>query len=150
MQSVVPEVLQVLTAPTRRRTCRRSSPGLRGRPAGIRGSSSTVRRGDPVPVGARSVRRNLLRAGPYFRVLADRGGRHQACRADPGRGEYTMPDEDLMAGYVPTRRGATPAGYNWYEVSNYSRSEDTRNDHNPPTGAIQDWWGIGPGAHSLT
>ena len=65
------------------------------------------------------------------------------------RGEYTMPDDDLMADmYLRAEDLLMQAGYRWYEVSNYSRSEHTRSDHNMAYWRNQDWWGIGPGAHS--
>ena len=65
------------------------------------------------------------------------------------RGEYTMPDDDLMADmYLHAEDLLMQAGYQWYEVSNYSRSEHTRSDHNMAYWRNQDWWGIGPGAHS--
>lgn len=50
--------------------------------------------------------------------------------------------------YLLAEELLTEAGYTWYEVSNYSRSEDTRSDHNLAYWRNQDWWGIGPGAHS--
>ena len=40
------------------------------------------------------------------------------------------------------------AGFDWYEVSNWSRSEQTRSTHNLAYWQGQDWWGYGPGAHS--
>lgn len=65
------------------------------------------------------------------------------------RGEYTIPDDDLMADmYLRAEELLTRSGYRWYEVSNYSRSEHTRSDHNMAYWRNQDWWGIGPGAHS--
>lgn len=40
------------------------------------------------------------------------------------------------------------AGYDWYEVSNWSRDGDHRSRHNLSYWLGHDWWGIGPGAHS--
>ena len=40
------------------------------------------------------------------------------------------------------------AGYGWYEVSNWSRDDDARCRHNEGYWRGDDWWGIGPGAHS--
>ncbi len=40
------------------------------------------------------------------------------------------------------------AGYDWYEVSNWATSAATRSRHNLAYWTGQDWWGIGPGAHS--
>lgn len=65
------------------------------------------------------------------------------------RGEYTMPDDDLMADmYLLAEEIFTAAGYHWYEVSNYSKTPATRSRHNYAYWRNQDWWGIGPGAHS--
>ncbi|BAV88250.1 hypothetical radical SAM family enzyme [Rothia aeria] len=62
------------------------------------------------------------------------------------RGDYTMPDNDLMADmYLLAEEYLTDAGYSWYEVSNYSSSAQTRSDHNLAYWRNQDWWGIGPG-----
>lgn len=40
------------------------------------------------------------------------------------------------------------AGYGWYEVSNWAISDDQRCRHNMAYWTSQDWWGVGPGAHS--
>jgi oxygen-independent coproporphyrinogen-3 oxidase len=40
------------------------------------------------------------------------------------------------------------AGFGWYEVSNWARSEQTRCRHNIAYWAGTNWWGVGPGAHS--
>lgn len=65
------------------------------------------------------------------------------------RGEYAMPDDDLMADmYLLADRLLGNAGYHWYEVSNFSTSEQTRSRHNLAYWNNANWWGIGPGAHS--
>lgn len=65
------------------------------------------------------------------------------------RGDYQMPDNDLMADmYLAAEEIFSAAGYHWYEVSNYSTTEATRSRHNYAYWRNQDWWGIGPGAHS--
>jgi putative oxygen-independent coproporphyrinogen III oxidase len=40
------------------------------------------------------------------------------------------------------------AGYRWYEISNFAREPAARSRHNLAYWRAQDWWGIGPGAHS--
>jgi oxygen-independent coproporphyrinogen-3 oxidase len=40
------------------------------------------------------------------------------------------------------------AGFGWYEVSNWARSDAGRARHNILYWTGGDWWGIGPGAHS--
>ena len=50
---------------------------------------------------------------------------------------YELADEVLAA-----------AGLRWYEVSNWARAEPTRCRHNLGYWRGDDWWGVGPGAHS--
>ena len=40
------------------------------------------------------------------------------------------------------------AGFDWYEVSNWSRGPAHRSRHNLAYWRGSDWWGFGPGAHS--
>ncbi|SFS05536.1 oxygen-independent coproporphyrinogen-3 oxidase [Microbacterium sp. cf046] len=65
------------------------------------------------------------------------------------RGEVATPDDDLQADMyelVDDLLGA--AGYDWYEVSNWSRGIGFRSRHNLAYWQGADWWGFGPGAHS--
>lgn len=65
------------------------------------------------------------------------------------RGELAGPDDDLMAEmYELADARFAEAGYHWYELSNWSRSPETRSRHNLAYWTSQDWWGVGPGAHS--
>ena len=65
------------------------------------------------------------------------------------RGEVGGVDEDDLADkYVMTDERLAAAGYDWYEVSNWARSEGARCRHNIGYWHGDDWWGIGPGAHS--
>lgn len=65
------------------------------------------------------------------------------------RGEVAEPDEDLHAEmYELAETLLGQAGYNWYEISNWSKSMDTRSRHNLAYWRGDDWWGAGPGAHS--
>jgi oxygen-independent coproporphyrinogen-3 oxidase len=65
------------------------------------------------------------------------------------RGEVAEPDEDLQADmYELADALLTEAGYEWYEVSNWASSPDHASRHNLAYWQGQDWWGIGPGAHS--
>ncbi|BDZ46634.1 hypothetical protein GCM10025866_25430 [Naasia aerilata] len=67
-----------------------------------------------------------------------------------------MPDDDLQADMYELADwlfGA--AGYAWYEVSNWARVDGTgapdprhRSRHNAAYWTGEDWWGVGPGAHS--
>ena len=61
------------------------------------------------------------------------------------RGEVDAPDDDVLAGRYETADALlTAAGLPWYEVSNWG--EPCR--HNLGYWHSDDWWGIGPGAHS--
>jgi putative oxygen-independent coproporphyrinogen III oxidase len=65
------------------------------------------------------------------------------------RGEVAQPDDDLQADlYELADERLRAAGYDWYEVSNWATSTATRSRHNLAYWTGQDWWGIGPGAHS--
>jgi oxygen-independent coproporphyrinogen-3 oxidase len=50
---------------------------------------------------------------------------------------YELADEALGA-----------AGFDWYEVSNWARGPQHRSRHNLAYWRGDDWWGVGPGAHS--
>jgi putative oxygen-independent coproporphyrinogen III oxidase len=65
------------------------------------------------------------------------------------RGELPMPDDDVLADrYEQADATLRPAGFDWYEVSNWARGEGARCRHNELYWANANWWGIGPGAHS--
>jgi oxygen-independent coproporphyrinogen-3 oxidase len=64
------------------------------------------------------------------------------------RGELPMPDDDVAAErYAIVDRMLSEAGMPWYEVSNWAvPGGECR--HNLGYWHDEDWWGIGPGAHS--
>ncbi|MFC7405965.1 radical SAM family heme chaperone HemW [Georgenia alba] len=74
------------------------------------------------------------------------------------RGELAMPDDDDAARkYELADEMLTAAGYRWYEVSNFARTDAGDGPEEVPRHASrhnlaywrgQDWWGVGPGAHS--
>jgi putative oxygen-independent coproporphyrinogen III oxidase len=65
------------------------------------------------------------------------------------RGEVATPDDDLAADmYELADDRLAAAGYDWYEVSNWSRGDAHRSRHNLAYWQGHDWWGVGPGAHS--
>jgi oxygen-independent coproporphyrinogen-3 oxidase len=65
------------------------------------------------------------------------------------RGELGAPeDEDLADKYELADDLLSAAGFGWYEVSNWARAEDTWCRHNLGYWRSDDWWGVGPGAHS--
>ena len=64
-------------------------------------------------------------------------------------GELAEPDDDLTADkYEYLDAALSDAGFEWYELSNFSKSAQTRSAHNMAYWNTQDWWGYGPGAHS--
>ena len=65
-----------------------------------------------------------------------------------GRGELPMPDDDIAASrYEIIDDALAGAGLDWYEVSNWSRPGGECR-HNIAYWRSDDWWGVGPGAHS--
>ncbi|GAB3271211.1 radical SAM family heme chaperone HemW [Microbacterium lacusdiani] len=65
------------------------------------------------------------------------------------RGEVPAPDDDLQADmYELADARLAAAGFEWYEISNWSRGEEHRSRHNLAYWRGTDWWGFGPGAHS--
>jgi oxygen-independent coproporphyrinogen-3 oxidase len=64
-------------------------------------------------------------------------------------GVVPAPDDDVLADrYLMADETLTRAGYGWYEVSNWARTEAARCRHNDLYWSGGTWWGFGPGAHS--
>ncbi|MBD7994199.1 coproporphyrinogen III oxidase [Arthrobacter sp. Sa2CUA1] len=65
------------------------------------------------------------------------------------RGEVPPIDDDDHADkYLLAEELFTAAGLSWYEVSNWARTPADECRHNMAYWRSDDWWGIGPGAHS--
>lgn len=69
------------------------------------------------------------------------------------RGVYPNTDPDDQADkYLATEERLNAAGYRWYEISNWAYDPQNvgihQSQHNLAYWRDQDWWGIGPGAHS--
>ena len=65
------------------------------------------------------------------------------------RGEVPgIDDDDHADKYELADQLIGDAGLNWYEVSNWSRTPEQACRHNLAYWRGDDWWGIGPGAHS--
>ena len=65
------------------------------------------------------------------------------------RGELPTIDDDYHAdAYELADSMLSAAGFDWYEVSNWSRGVSARSRHNLAYWTDADWWGYGPGAHS--
>jgi len=150
MQSAVPEVLAVLDRvhqPGRPAQC-----VAWAREAGFEHISLDLIYGTPGESDAdweQSVA-GAISAGPdhvsAYSLTVEPGTR---LAARVRRGELPAPDDDVLAGrYVMADELLTAAGYGWYEISNWARSEPARCAHNVLYWTGGDWWGAGPGAHS--
>jgi putative oxygen-independent coproporphyrinogen III oxidase len=65
------------------------------------------------------------------------------------RGVIPAPDDDVLADrYLAADARLSAAGLTWYEVSNWAADEAARCRHNELYWRSDDWWGVGPGAHS--
>ena len=65
------------------------------------------------------------------------------------RGEVPgIDDDDHAAKYELADELISAAGLGWYEVSNWARTPEQACRHNLAYWRGDDWWGIGPGAHS--
>ncbi|HET8796007.1 MAG TPA: radical SAM family heme chaperone HemW [Arthrobacter sp.] len=65
------------------------------------------------------------------------------------RGEVpAIDDDDHAEKYLLAEQKLGSAGMHWYEVSNWSREPAQACRHNLAYWRGDDWWGIGPGAHS--
>jgi oxygen-independent coproporphyrinogen-3 oxidase len=65
------------------------------------------------------------------------------------RGEIAPTNPDTQADmYEAADDALAAAGYAWYEVSNWARTPGDACRHNLAYWRSEDWWGIGPGAHS--
>ena len=91
-----------------------------------------------------------LAAGPdhvsaYALIVED--GTRLATRVR--RGELPMPDDDALDdAYLAADERLSAAGLSAYEVSNWARDDAARCRHNLAYWRGDDWWGVGPGAHS--
>jgi oxygen-independent coproporphyrinogen-3 oxidase len=56
--------------------------------------------------------------------------------------------DDQAAKYERADAKLRDAGYEWYEVSNWTHGSSHRSKHNVGYWNSADWWGFGPGAHS--
>ncbi len=65
------------------------------------------------------------------------------------RGEVPeVDDDDHAEKYLLAEEKLQAAGMQWYEVSNWATSTTQRCRHNLAYWRGDDWWGVGPGAHS--
>jgi oxygen-independent coproporphyrinogen-3 oxidase len=150
MQSAVPHVLRVLDRehqPGRPLDCVRWA-----REAGFDHVSLDLIYGTPGESDD-DWRRSLaaaIEAGPdhvsAYALIVEDGTR---LAAKVRRGEIAAPDDDAMADrYLIADEMLGAAGFTWYELSNWAKSDKSRSRHNLLYWTGGDWWGFGPGAHS--
>lgn len=64
-------------------------------------------------------------------------------------GELARPDDDDQADkYLLADERLSLEGFEWYEISNWARTANSRSRHNMLYWTGGNWWGIGAGAHS--
>ncbi len=150
MQSAVPHVLRVLDRehqPGRPLDCVRWA-----REAGFEHVSLDLIYGTPGESDD-DWRRSLtaaIEAGPdhvsAYALIVEDGTR---LAAKVRRGEIAVPDDDAMADrYLIADDLLSRAGFAWYELSNWARSDKSHSRHNLLYWTGGEWWGFGPGAHS--
>ena len=150
MQSVVPHVLRVLDRehrPDRPLDCVRWA-----REAGFEHVSLDLIYGTPGETDDdwRQSLTAAIAAGPdhvsAYALIVEDGTR---LAAKVRRGEIAAPDDDAMADrYLIADDLLGAAGFRWYELSNWAKSEKSRSRHNLLYWTGGEWWGFGPGAHS--
>ena len=150
MQSAVPHVLRTLDRehqPQRPLDCVRWA-----REAGFEHVSLDLIYGTPGESDD-DWRRSLtaaIEAGPdhvsAYALIVEDGTR---LAAKVRRGEIPAPDDDAMADrYQIADELLGAAGFTWYELSNWAKTDSSRSRHNLLYWTGGEWWGFGPGAHS--
>jgi putative oxygen-independent coproporphyrinogen III oxidase len=150
MQSAVPHVLRILDRehqPGRPLDCVRWA-----REAGFEHVSLDLIYGTPGESDD-DWRRSLtaaIEAGPdhvsAYALIVEDGTR---LAAKVRRGEIAAPDDDAMADrYLIADDLLSAAGFGWYELSNWAKSDESPSRHNLLYWTGGEWWGFGPGAHS--
>jgi oxygen-independent coproporphyrinogen-3 oxidase len=150
MQSAVPHVLSVLDRvhePGRPERCVSWA-----RAAGFEHVSLDLIYGTPGE-SERDWQQSLeaaIGAGPdhisAYALIVEQGTR---LAARVRRGELPAPDDDVLADrYLAADMLLGQAGFRWYEISNWARTQAAQCQHNLLYWNGGDWWGVGPAAHS--
>lgn len=149
MQSAVPSVLKTLD---RTHTPERVPLVTRwARAAGLQVSVDLIygTPGETLADWERSIDEALATDPDHISAYALIVERGTKLAAQIRRGEVPGPDEDLHAEmYELADARFAAAGMSWYEISNWSKSAETRSRHNLSYWTGEDWWAAGPGAHS--
>jgi oxygen-independent coproporphyrinogen-3 oxidase len=150
MQSAVPRVLQVLDR--RHRPGRPERAVAEAHAAGFDHVNLDLIYGAPSETDAdwQASLDAAIAAGPdhisaYALVVED----GTALARQVAAGIVPAPDDDVLADrYLVADETLNAAGYRWYEISNWARTDDARCRHNDLYWSGANWWGFGPGAHS--
>jgi oxygen-independent coproporphyrinogen-3 oxidase len=148
MQSAVPRVLEVLD-----RTHRPGRPEqavAEARAAGFEHVNLDLIYGSPTETDAdwQASLDAAIGAGPdhisAYALIVEEG---TALARQVANGTVPAPDDDVMADrYLMADDALARAGFDWYEVSNWSRPGGECR-HNVGYWNGGEWWGAGPGAH---
>jgi oxygen-independent coproporphyrinogen-3 oxidase len=150
MQSAVPRVLEVLDR--QHRPGRPEQAVAEAHAAGFDHVNLDLIYGAPFETDAdwQASLDAAIAAGPdhisaYALVVED----GTALARQVAAGVVPAPDDDVLADrYLMADETLRAAGFDWYEVSNWARSESARCRHNDLYWTGANWWGFGPGAHS--
>ncbi|UDY34385.1 radical SAM family heme chaperone HemW [Dermatobacter hominis] len=150
MQSAVPRVLDLLDRTHDPDAVPRAVAAARA--AGIASVSLDLIHGTPGETAAdweRTLDAALALAPDHLSAyaLGIEPGTKLAARVRSGSLPEPSPDEAADR-YEALSARAEAAGLHWYEVSNWARTADDRCRHNLLYWRDDDWWGLGPGAHS--
>ncbi len=150
MQSAVPRVLEVLDR--RHRPGRPEAAVAEARAAGFEHINLDLIYGAPYETDAdwqASLDAALSTDADHISAYALVVETGTALARQVDRGVVPAPDDDVLADrYIIADELLRAAGFEWYEVSNWARSEQARCRHNELYWTDANWWGLGPGAHS--
>jgi putative oxygen-independent coproporphyrinogen III oxidase len=150
MQSAVPRVLAVLDR--QHRPGRPEQVVAEARAAGFEHVNLDLIYGAPYESDAdwQASLDAAIAAGPdhvsAYALVVEQG---TALARQVAAGVVPAPDEDAQADrYLMADEALRGAGFEWYEISNWARTEAARCRHNELYWSDANWWGLGPGAHS--
>jgi putative oxygen-independent coproporphyrinogen III oxidase len=150
MQSAVPKVLEVLDR--KHRPGRPEEVVAEAHAAGFEHVNLDLIYGAPYETDAdwQASLDAAVAAGPdhisAYALVVEEG---TALARQVAAGVVPEPDDDVLADrYVQADETLQAAGFDWYEVSNWARTQSARCRHNELYWQDANWWGAGPGAHS--
>jgi putative oxygen-independent coproporphyrinogen III oxidase len=150
MQSAVPHVLEVLDR--RHRPGRPEAAVAEARAAGFEHVNLDLIYGAPYETDddwQRSLDAAVAAEPDHISAYALVVEDGTALARQVNAGVVPAPDDDVLADrYVMADETLSTAGYDWYEVSNWALSDAARCRHNELYWRDDNWWGVGPGAHS--